>query len=365
MPLDVTAELGDEGGIGPPRVLGDEELGAVVEVLRRLHEEDGVGGVRGGQDDVGIGGLELAHHGVEAGRLGAVGHLQRHVVAGFPGQLLLHLGGVGAEERVLVHDAERLDLHAAALFQVLHEVEHREAEVPVVGGGAEEPLETPLGERGGRGLGVHEGHAVALGNLARGGGDAGVVGAEERAHLLLGDEPLRVRLAHLRLALVVRDHEPDLGAAQPGQPFGPGQGQGEIVLAVDDLRGQPDGVHAVDPHLGHRARQRIGDTDHHVLGLGVSEGGHGAQHGEGDHEHASHECPPGVDVAVAILARLEPTPTPRRVSGSVSVCLSESREAGGPLAGAASGPPPPARSRERRSRTLRHYRVSGCRGAAR
>jgi len=85
--------------------------------------------------------------------------------------------------------------------------------------------------------------------------------------LLLGDEALGLGLAHVGLALVIHDHEADLGAAQTRQAGGLAQGQVQGGAAIiDDLDGHLDSADGVDAHLGHRARQRVEDSDHDFLG---------------------------------------------------------------------------------------------------
>ncbi len=284
MPLDLALHLLDEGRIDPTRVLGDEHPGDIVEGLRGLDVEHRVRGVGGRQEDVGVGGLELADLGVEARGLVAVGHVHDDLVPVLLRQLLLHL--------VLVHDADRLELDAPLLLEFLHELEHREGEVPVVRRGPEEPFEAALGQRGRGRLGVQERDAVALGDLAGRRRHARVDRADDGVHLLLRDQALGLGLPHLRLALVVDDDEADLRAAEPRQPFGCllHRRQVEVRLAVVQLGRHLDGRHRVDAQLRQLAGHRVDDADDDFLGrLGVRGGGEQGHQRQGQQcDHTTH-----------------------------------------------------------------------------
>ena len=180
-----------------------------------------------------------------------------------------------------MHETDRLELDPLLLLEVLQELEHGEGEVAVVRRGAKEPLEAALRQRGRRGLAVHVRHAVALGDLARRRADAGKHGPDERRHLLLGDEPLGLGLAHVRLALVVHDDEPDLGAAESRQPLRRllHSGQVEVGLPVVELHRHSHGGDGIDADLGQVAAEGIDGADHDFLGRLRVGHGRGREHG--------------------------------------------------------------------------------------
>ena len=155
----------------------------------------------------------------------------------------------------------------------------------------EEPLEaTPVQAGRGR-LRVHEGDPVTLGHLAGGGGDARVPAADERVHLLLGDHALRFRLAQLRLALVVGEDEPDLGALEAGHALEPlVEGKGQVNGAVGDVGGDLEHRLVVDAGLRRRASHRVDDAEHDLLRLG---GGRAREHPAADERHEDGRESPG------------------------------------------------------------------------
>ena len=81
-------------------------------------------------------------------RARSIRQVEHDVVAVPPGQLLLDLRAVRAEERVLVSEAERVERDAALFLEITEEVEHHLRVVLVVEGGPEEPLEAAPGEEG-------------------------------------------------------------------------------------------------------------------------------------------------------------------------------------------------------------------------
>ena len=77
--------------------------------------------------------------------------------------------------------------------------------------------------------------AVPLGDRARGHRDARLIGADQRVHLLLGDQAQRLVLPGCRRALVVGEHDLDLGALQARQARAFGQRQiAELGMGVVD-----------------------------------------------------------------------------------------------------------------------------------
>ena len=94
--------------------------------------------------------------------------------------------------------------------------------------------------------------------------DARLVGADQRRHLLLGDQPQRLVLAGRRRALVVGEDQLDLGALQARQAAALGQRHdlGEIGIAVvDDVGAELDGHLGVVAGARRVAAQRIDDAD--------------------------------------------------------------------------------------------------------
>ena len=91
--------------------------------------------------------------------------------------------------------------------------------------------------------------------------------ADEGADLVLGDQALGLGAALLRIALVVGEHQADLGAAEAGKPGVLRQRQIEIMDVVDDVGRRFERVPGIDADLRIGARQRIDDADHDFGGL--------------------------------------------------------------------------------------------------
>ena len=182
------------------------------------------------------------------------------------------LAHVGAELGVFVKQANGLDLLARLLLQVLEELELVAGHGPVVGRHAEEVFEAALGKSGRGGIRTHEGDLQPLGRLAGGFGHRALVGADQGHHLLLGDQPFGLGQAVLGVALGVGVNDLDLGAAQVGDPLLFGEGQVQVVLAVDDLHRQVDAPLAVHARSGQVAGQGVkrADLDYLLLGQGRS-----------------------------------------------------------------------------------------------
>ena len=84
---------------------------------------------------------------------------------------------------------------------------------------------------------------MPLGDGAGGHRDAGLVGADEGGHLLLGDQAQRLVLARGRRALVVGEDDLDLGAAEARQALAVGERHilQVGIAVVDEIDGQLDG----------------------------------------------------------------------------------------------------------------------------
>ena len=124
---------------------------------------------------------------------------------------------------------------------------------------------------------------MAFGYLAAGGRDAAVVGAVHGVHAFLGDHALGFTLTDVGLALVIGDHDADLGAAEVRQTFALGQRHVEIGFLVDDLEGGVERRHGVDAGLGHGPAERIDDADDDLVRGGRDPPqGQGRQRGNGN-----------------------------------------------------------------------------------
>ena len=136
--------------------------------------------------------------------------------------------------------------------------------------GAEEPFEAALGEIGCDRLAVEIGNAVFLGDRARRQRDAGLVGAGDRDHLLFRDQAQRLVLSGGGAALVVGEHDFDLGAAEAGEACVLRQREiAELGMGVvDDVRDDVEGGLDVGADRGGAAahRKHAADLDDLVLG---------------------------------------------------------------------------------------------------
>jgi len=92
-------------------------------------------------------------------------------------------------------------------------------------------------QAGRRVVGGEERNLIALTDLADGDSHSALVGADDSADLLLGDEAFGFRAPLLRISLVIGKHQADLGAAKTGQSFVARQRKIEIVLVVDEVCG--------------------------------------------------------------------------------------------------------------------------------
>ena len=132
-----------------------------------------------------------------------------------------------------------------------------------MGSRAEEEFQAAGVQARRRVVGRNERDLIALAGLAHRDGDRALIGADEGADLVLGDQALGFGAALLRVALVVGEHQLDLGAAQTRQSLGACQRQVEIILVVDDVKRGFIGLLRVDAHLGAGAGKWIEDADDH------------------------------------------------------------------------------------------------------
>ena len=114
---------------------------------------------------------------------------------------------------------------------------------------------------------------------AQGHRNGALVGADQRRDLFAGNEALGLGAALLRIALVVGNDEPHLGASEAGLAGAPGHDDVEVDVVVDDIEGGVEGMLGVDTHLRIRARHRVGRADHDFRRLGASSDRRG---GDGD-----------------------------------------------------------------------------------
>src|SRR6516162_11464797 len=103
--------------------------------------------------------------------------------------------------------------------------------------GTEEPFEPAFGEAGSHRLAVDEGNAVFLGDGADGQRDARLVGADKRDDLFFRDQAQRLVLADGGAALVVGEHDLDLGPSKAGKSGALGERKiAELgMIVVDDV----------------------------------------------------------------------------------------------------------------------------------
>src|SRR5262249_1149037 len=109
-------------------------------------------------------------------------------------------------------------------------------------GGAEYIFEAARGDVQRRRVTDHEWYAVAFGNWRRGKGARGLVGAHQRIDLVLGNQSRRQLLGERGVALMVDEHDFELGAAEMRQAGSRGKRQiGELRMRiVDDVGGGLD-----------------------------------------------------------------------------------------------------------------------------
>ncbi len=246
----------------------EKALGHQVHLFEGLGEKDGVGDVGGVHDHIRLGRDDLAHFARHVARVGRVGDVGHDLVAELLGILALHLGHVGAELGVFVDQRDGLDLLALLGLEVLQKLELVAGHGPVMGRDAEEVGEVALGQGGRGGVRTHVGDLQPLGRLAGGLGDRALVGADQGHHVLLGDQAFGLGQAVFGVALGVGVDDLDLGAAQVGDAFYLGEGQVQVILAVDDLDRQVDAALAVHARGGQVAGQGVkrADLDHLLLG---------------------------------------------------------------------------------------------------
>ena len=202
------------------------------------------------------------------------------------GQLELGVGGIGAEDGVLVEQRQRVDLGALLPHRV-EEIEHGGREHLVMGSGAEIEFEAAFMQARRGIVGRDERNLVALANLADGDGDRALIGTDDGADLFLGDQAFGLGAALLRISLVVGEHETDLGAAKAGQTFALRQRQIEIVILVDDVERGLERLLGIDAHLRAGAGERIDHTDHHFGSLRTRRDGSECGGGSGSKQNFS------------------------------------------------------------------------------
>ena len=315
--------LWTKDGSEKPEIVADHHRRPVAEIAHGLHVEDGIRGIADEQDDVGIGLLQLQDLRGDIGRVGIVRDLQADREAGRAGRLPHQLGDRGAIVGVLVDDRDRLDRIGALGLDVLEEIHVGLGDAGRDRRGAEEILEAALGEVGGDQFAGQERDAVALGDRTRGLGDRGLIGAGQRHHLLLGDQAQRLVLAGRRAALVVGEHDRDLGVAEVGQAGAGGKRQlAELRMRlVDDLGRE------LDPGLARRAGARgvagqgIDGADLDAL-LRLCARGHRRQHGCQDNSQDGGQAGGLLHRALPKLlpARTDETPI-RPITGHVNAAV--------------------------------------------
>ena len=244
--------LWTKDGSEKPEIVADHHRRAVAEIAHGLHVEDGIRGIADEQDDVGIGLLQLQDLRGDIGRIGVVRDLQADPEAGRARRLPHQLGDRGAIVGILVDDRDRLDRIGALGLDVLEKIHVGLGDAGRDRRGAEEILEAALGEVGGDQFAGQERDAVALGDRTRGLGHRRLIGAGQRHHLLLGDQAQRLVLAGRRAALVVGEHDLDLGVAEVGQAGAGGKRQ----LAEFRMRLVDDLGRELDPGLARGAGAR-------------------------------------------------------------------------------------------------------------
>ncbi len=241
----------------------------VADLVVGAQQQDRVRGVGGRHHHVGIGRFQPLRLRRQRRRVGAVLDVGRHRDAGGRGQLLLHVGAVGAEDAVLVEQRDGFHRVAGLLADRLVEVEHRRGEHLVVRAGAEEPLQAALVQRRRRVVHRQVRHLVALGDLADGGARGAGVAADQGDDVLLRDQPLRLGAGLLRVVLVVgEDHldvAPCMCGSPPPLPSSIGIG---CVLGVDDVAHGGDGGLRVRADLRGVAGERVDGADQDVLRMG-------------------------------------------------------------------------------------------------
>src|SRR6266404_9802229 len=82
-------------------------------------------------------------------------------------------------------------------------------------------------------VGRNERNLVALADLADGDRDRALIGADDGADFLLGDQALRLGTSLLRISLVIGKHQAHLGAAETRKPLALGKRQRKVVILVD------------------------------------------------------------------------------------------------------------------------------------
>ncbi|OIQ64754.1 hypothetical protein GALL_536940 [mine drainage metagenome] len=112
-----------------------------------------------------------------------------------------------------------------------------------------------------------ERNLVTFADLADGDRDRALIGADDGAHLFLGDETFGLGAALLRIGLVIGENEADSGAAKTGQSLAARQRQIEIVFLVDDVGGGLESLLRIDADLRAGPGQRIDHANHHFRRL--------------------------------------------------------------------------------------------------
>src|SRR4029450_1550697 len=90
---------------------------------------------------------------------------------------------------------------------------------------------------------------VALADLADGDRDRALIGADEGADLLLGDQALRLGPPLLRISLVIGKHQAHLRAAETRKPLALCKRQRKVVVLVDDVRRRLERLLCIDADL--------------------------------------------------------------------------------------------------------------------
>ena len=146
-------------------------------------------------------------------------------------------------------------------------------------------------------IGDQKRNALALGDRGRDQRHRGMIGAEHRDDLVLGDQPQRLALADRRIALMVGLIELDLGAAEIGQAGGRGERQPlELGMrAVDDLGAELDGVLGRLAGARGIAGQRIDHADLDVGRLGRD------RHHDGDCGSNAAAAKPHIALFISLL----------------------------------------------------------------
>ncbi len=205
--LGLAAHGFDEFRVRIARILGDQKLGVVVELLGGIQKQKCVRSIGRRQQHIGVFRLEPLNLRTQGCGFRLVTDFFDDFEALLTGHLLLRAAAIRTPQRIFVNNADGFYLVIILAVEIVDEFKHQLREFTVMRGDAEKVFKTPCREfRRGR-FAVYPGDSRAFRDLAGRPGYGRVVGAKHGMHLVGVNHFLGFANSDFSLAAVIADHD--------------------------------------------------------------------------------------------------------------------------------------------------------------